>query len=162
MKVFEGDNLGGPFDLIFNLPVHPLVVHGAVVLVPLVAFAALAMSYWPSFSRKYGGPVLILAVVAQLSLFIAKASGEPFQQRLNKDIERHANLGEIAPLTFIPLLVLLFLRWRMDKSGATVGSARVRRLVSVLLALAAVLALVYIFLTGHSGAESVWGWIGKN
>jgi len=162
VNVFEGDNLGGPFDLIFNLPVHPLVVHGAVVLVPLVAFAALAMSYWPSFSRKYGGPVLILAVVAQLSLFIAKASGEPFQQRLNKDIERHANLGEIAPLTFIPLLVLLFLRWRMDKSGATVGSARVRRLVSVLLALAAILALVYIFLTGHSGAESVWGWIGKN
>ena len=154
MNVFEGDNLGGPFDLIFNLPVHPLVVHGAVVLVPLVAFAALAMSYWPSFSRKYGGPVLILAVVAQLSLFIAKASGEPFQQRLNKNIERHANLGEIAPLTFIPLLVLLFLRWRMDKSGATVGSARVRRLVSVLLALAAILALVYIFLTGHSGAES--------
>jgi len=24
------------------------------------------------------------------------------------------------------------------------------------------LALVYIFLTGHSGAESVWGWIAKN
>ena len=127
MKFFEGDELGGPFDLIFNLPLHPLVVHGAVVLVPLVAFSALAMSYWPSFSRKYGGPVLILAVIAQLSLFVAKASGEPFQQRLNKDIERHANFGEIAPLTFIPLLALLFIRWRMDKSGANVGSPRVRR-----------------------------------
>ena len=62
MNLYDGDELGGPFDLIFNLPVHPLVVHSAVVLVPLVAFAALAMSYWPSFSRKYGGPVLILAV----------------------------------------------------------------------------------------------------
>jgi hypothetical protein len=162
MKNFNGDELGGPFDLIFNLPVHPLVVHGAVVLVPLVAFAALAMSYWPSFSRKYGGPVLILAGIAQASLFIAKASGEPFQERLNKEIERHANFGEIAPLTFIPLLVLLFIRWRMDKSGANVGSAQVRRLVSILLALAAILALVYIYLTGHSGAESVWGWIAKN
>jgi hypothetical protein len=162
MKIFNGDELGGPLDLIFGLPLHPLVVHGAVVLVPLVAFAALAMSYWPSFSRKYGGPVLILAVVAQLSLFLAKASGEPFQQRLNKDIERHANFGEMAPFTFIPLLVLLYLRWRMDKSGATVGSAKVRRLVSVLLALAAILALIYIYLTGHSGAESVWGWLGKN
>ena len=120
------------------------------------------MSYWPSFSRKYGGPVLILAVIAQLALFVAKASGEPFQQRLNKDIERHANFGEIAPLTFIPLLALLFIRWRMDKSGANVGSPRGRRLVSILLALAAILALVYIYLTGHSGAESVWGWIGKN
>jgi len=162
MKLFEGDELGGPLDLIFGLPVHPLVVHGAVILVPLVAFAALAMSYWPSFSRRYGGPVLILAGVAQVSLFLAKGSGEPFEERLNKDIERHADLGEIAPLTFIPLLILLFIRWRMDKSGATVGSPKVRRLVSVLLALAAILALVYIYLTGHSGAESVWGWLGKN
>ncbi len=162
MKIFNGDELGGPLDLILGLPLHPLVVHGAVVLVPLVAFAALAMSYWPSFSRKYGGPVLILAVVAQLALFLAKGSGEPFEERLNKDVERHANFGEIAPFTFIPLLVLLYLRWRMDKSGATVGSAKVRRLVSVLLALAAILALVYIYLTGHSGAESVWGWLGKN
>ena len=162
MKLFDGDELGGPLDLIFGLPVHPLVVHGAVILVPLVAFAALAMSYWPSFSRRYGGPVLILAAVAQVSLFLAKGSGEPFEERLNKDIERHADLGEIAPLTFIPLLILLFIRWRMDKSGATVGSPKIRRLVSVLLALAAILALVYIYLTGHSGAESVWGWIGKN
>ncbi|MEY3093777.1 MAG: hypothetical protein RLZZ317_280, partial [Actinomycetota bacterium] len=154
MKLFEGDELGGPLDLIFGLPVHPLVVHGAVILVPLVAFAALAMSYWASFSRRYGGPVLILAGVAQVSLFLAKGSGEPFEERLNKDIERHADLGEIAPLTFIPLLILLFIRWRMDKSGATVGSPKVRRLVSVLLALAAILALVYIYLTGHSGAES--------
>jgi hypothetical protein len=96
------------------------------------------------------------------SLFIAKASGEPFEERLNKNIERHADFGEIAPLTFIPLLVLLIIRWRMDKSGANVGSAQVRRLVSILLALAAILALVYIYLTGHSGAESVWGWIAKN
>jgi len=162
MKLFDGDELGGPLDLIFGLPVHPLVVHGAVILVPLVAFAALAMSYWPSFSRRYGGPVLILAGVAQVSLFLAKGSGEPFEERLNKDIERHADLGEIAPLTFIPLLILLFIRWRMDKSGATVGSPKIRRLVSVLLALAAILALVYIYLTGHSGAESVWGWLGKN
>lgn len=162
MNLFKGDELGGPFDLIFNLPLHPLVVHFPVVLVPLVAFAAVAMSYWPSFSRKYGGPVVILAVAAQLSLFLAKLSGQPFQERLNKDIERHADLGEIAPFTFIPLLILLFIRWRMDKSGATVGSARVRRLVSVLLALAAILALVYIYLTGHSGASSVWGWLGKN
>jgi uncharacterized membrane protein len=160
MKLY--DELGGPFDLIMGLPVHPLVVHSAVVLVPLVAFSALAMSYWPSFSRKYGKPILILAVIAQISLFVAKASGEPFEERLGKEVERHAELGEIAPLTFIPLLALLFIRWRMDRSGATVGSPRVRRRVSILLALAAILALVYIYLTGHSGAESVWGWLAKN
>lgn len=156
------DELGGPLDLVMGLPLHPLVVHAAVVLVPMVALAALAMSYWPSFSIRYGKPILILAVVAQVSLFIAKASGEPFEERLGKNIERHAELGEIAPLTFLPLLVLLFIRWRMDRSGATVGSANIRRMVSILLAAAAILALVFIFLTGHSGAESVWGWLAKN
>ena len=156
------DELGGPLDLVMGLPLHPLVVHGAVVLVPLVALAALAMSYWPSFSIRYGKPILILAVVAQFSLFLAKASGEPFEERLGKEVERHADLGEVAPLTFIPLLVLLFVRWRMDRSGSSVGSANIRRMVSVLLALAAVLALVFIYLTGHSGAESVWGWLAKN
>lgn len=156
------DELGGPLDLVMGLPLHPLVVHAAVVLVPMVALAALAMSYWPSFSIRYGKPILILAVVAQISLFIAKASGEPFEERLGKNIERHAELGEIAPLTFLPLLVLLFIRWRMDRSGATVGSANIRRMVSILLAAAAILALVFIFLTGHSGAESVWGWLAKN
>lgn len=156
------DELGGPLDLFMGLPVHPLVVHAAVVLVPLVAFSALAMSYWPSFSRKYGRPVLILAIIAQLSLFIAKSSGESFEDRLGKEVERHAELGEIAPLTFIPLLVLLFVRWRMDRSGATVGSAQVRRLISVLLAVSALIALYFIFVTGHSGAESVWGWVKDN
>jgi len=156
------DELGGPFDLVMGLPLHPLVVHAAVVLVPLVAFSALAMSYWPSFSRKYGKPILILAVIAQISLFVAKTSGESFEERLGKEVKRHAEFGETAPLTFIPLLVLLFIRWRMDRSGATVGSPRVRRMVSILLALSAILALVYIYLTGHSGAESVWGWLAKN
>ena len=156
------DELGGPLDLVMGLPLHPLVVQAAVVLVPMVALAALAMSYWPSFSIRYGKPILILAVVAQVSLFIAKASGEPFEERLGKNIERHAELGEIAPLTFLPLLVLLFIRWRMDRSGATVGSANIRRMVSILLAVSALLALVFIYLTGHSGAESVWGWLAKN
>ena len=53
MKFLESE-LGGPFDLVFGLPLHPLAVHAAVVLVPLVALAALVMTYLPSFSRRYG------------------------------------------------------------------------------------------------------------
>ena len=162
MNLLNGDDLGGPFDLIAGLPLHPLASHLPVVLVPLVALAALAMSYWPSFSRKYGLPVLGLALIAQLSLFVAKVSGESFQERLTVKVERHQSYGEIAPFTFIPLLVLLFIRYRMDKTGPGIGSSAVRRMVSILLALSAILALVYIFLTGHSGAESVWGWVAKN
>lgn len=158
MLQFE-DDLGGPLDLISGLPVHPLIVHAAVILVPLVAISGLIMSYLPSFSRRYGKPVIVLAIIAQLSLFLAKSSGEAFEDRLGKEVERHADLGSVAPWTTIPLLILLYVRWRLDREGANVGSANLRRLVSALLVLAAILALVYIYLTGHSGAESVWGWV---
>jgi uncharacterized membrane protein len=159
MKTFESD-LGGPFDLIFGLPLHPLVVHSAVVLIPLVALAAIIMAVRPSFTVKFGKAVFLLAVVAQGAMFIAKSSGESFEERLGKEVERHAELGEIAPFTSLPLLALIFLKWRIN-SGLKV-SRTVDRLISIALVVAALVALVYIYLTGHSGADSVWGWISEN
>lgn len=150
-----------PFGTLAGLPLHPLLVHSAVVLVPLVAIGALVMSYLPSFSRRHGKLILILAVVAQVSVFLAKMSGEAFSEILNKNVEKHAELGEIAPLATLPMVVLIYLRWRMDRAGSSIGNAAVRRLTSVALVIASLVSLVVIFLVGHSGASSVWGWIDK-
>lgn len=150
-----------PLGMFAGLPLHPLLVHGAVVLVPLVAIAALVMSYLPSFSRRHGKIILGLAVVAQISVFLAKISGEAFEEILNKNVQQHAELGEIAPLVTIPMVVLIYLRWRMDRSGSTFGSVLIRRLTSVALVIASLASLVVIFLVGHSGASSVWDWVDK-
>jgi uncharacterized membrane protein len=153
------NSLASVFDVVAGLPLHPLVVHAAVILIPLVAITALIMSYLPSFSRRYGKLVFIVAIIAQISIVIAKLSGQAFEERLGKDIERHADFGEIAPFVTLPMVFLIYLRWRMDRSGATVGSAKIRRLVSLALILASLAALVMTILVGHSGAESVWGWL---
>ena len=150
-----------PLGMFAGLPLHPLLVHSAVVLVPLVAIGALVMSYLPSFSRRHGKIILILAVIAQISVFLAKMSGEAFAEILDKNVEKHAKLGEITPLVTLPMVVLIYLRWRMDRSGSTFGSVVIRRLTSVALIVASVVSLVVIFLVGHSGASSVWGWIDK-
>ena len=150
-----------PLGMFAGLPLHPLLVHSAVVLVPLVAIGALVMSYLPSFSRRHGKIILILAVIAQVSVFLAKISGEAFAEILDKNVEKHAELGEIAPLVTLPMVALIYLRWRMDRSGSTFGSVVIRRLTSVALIVASVVSLVVIFLVGHSGASSVWGWIDK-
>jgi hypothetical protein len=150
-----------PLGMLAGLPLHPLLVHGAVVLVPLVAIGALVMSYLPSFSRRHGKIILGLAIIAQISVFLAKISGEAFEDILNKSVEKHAELGEIAPFITIPMVVLIYLRWRMDRSGSTFGSVLIRRLTSVALVVASLTSIVFIFLVGHSGAESVWGWIDK-
>ena len=152
---------GGLFGSVAGLPLHPLVIHISIVLIPLVAIGALVMSYLPSFSRRYGKLILIIAIVAQASLFLAKVTGESFEEILDKEMGRHAELGEIAPFITLPMVALIYLRWRLDRSGATVGSAWVRRLTSVALIVAAIASIVVIVLVGHSGAESVWGWIDK-
>jgi hypothetical protein len=149
------------FGSIAGLPLHPLVIHASIVLIPLVAISGLVMSYLPSFSRRYGKVTLVIAIVAQLSLFLAKVTGEAFQEILDKDLGNHAELGEIAPFVTLPMVALIYLRWRLDRSGASVGSAWVRRLTSIALIAASLASIIAIVLVGHSGAESVWGWIDK-
>lgn len=149
------------FGMFTGLPLHPLLVHSAVVLVPLVAIGALVMSYLPSFSRRHGKLILILALVAQVSVFLAKLSGQAFSEILNKEVEKHAQLGEIAPFVTLPMVALIYLRWRMDRAGSSIGNVVIRRLTSVALVISSIASLVVIFLVGHSGASSVWGWIDK-
>ena len=151
----------GPFGMLAGLPLHPLLVHSAVVLVPLVAIGALVMSYLPSFSRRHGKLILTLAVIAQVSVFLAKMSGEAFSEILDKNVEKHAELGEIAPLVTLPVVALIYLRWRMDRAGSSIGNVVIRRLTSVALVVSSLASLIVIFLVGHSGASSVWGWIDK-
>jgi len=151
----------GTLGMFAGLPLHPLLVHSAVVLVPLVAIGALVMSYLPSFSRRHGKIILILAVIAQISVFLAKMSGEAFAEILDKNVEKHAELGEITPLVTLPMVALIYLRWRMDRSGSTFGSVAIRRLTSVALVIASLVSIIVIVLVGHSGASSVWGWIEK-
>jgi len=152
---------GGLFGSVAGLPLHPLVIHAAIVLIPLVAISALVMSYLPSFSRRYGKVTLVIALVAQASLFLAKVTGEAFEEILDKDVGNHAELGEIAPFITLPMVALIYLRWRLDRSGANVGSPWVRRLTSLALIVASLASIVIVVLVGHSGAESVWGWIDK-
>jgi hypothetical protein len=151
----------GPFGMLAGLPLHPLLVHSAVVLVPLVAIGALVMSYLPSFSRRHGKLILILALIAQVSVFLAKLSGEAFSEILDKNVEKHAELGEIAPLVTLPMVALIYLRWRMDRAGSSIGNVVIRRLTSLTLVVSSLASLIVIFLVGHSGASSVWGWIDK-
>lgn len=152
---------GGLFGSVAGLPLHPLVIHASIVLIPLVAIGALVMSYLPSFSRRYGKLILFIALFAQISLFLAKVTGEAFEEILDKDMGNHAELGEIAPFITLPMVALIYLRWRLDRSGATVGSVWVRRLTSLALIVASLASIAVIVLVGHSGAESVWGWIDK-
>ncbi|GII58206.1 hypothetical protein Pth03_65950 [Planotetraspora thailandica] len=156
------------FDQILGLPAHPLIIHAAVVLTPLLVVLSIAYAVLPAFRRRLDWAVVLTAIAAPAAVFGAKESGEELEARLFKGqipqpVLDHSSFAN--PLFFSTLglgvvaLVLVYLTRPVREPGtAATGSARAVSLV--LSVLAVVLALVvayYVFRAGDSGARAVWG-----
>ncbi len=159
-----------------NLPVHPLVVHAVVVLVPLAILGALTVVAWPAARRRNGWLVVAVAAVATAAIPIATSTGEGLEHRLPRTsaIETHAQLGDELLVFVAGLLVTLaafvYLHHRGSARGrhqgpgtATApdrlaGGPRVAAAVlAVLVAVFALISAVQVYRIGDSGAQAAWG-----
>jgi uncharacterized membrane protein len=139
-----------------GLPLHPLVVHAAVVFGPLAALTALGYLV-PRWRDTLRWPMLVLAVIATGAIVLAYFSGGDFldskpELESSPQVETHEERGE--QLLWISLafgLVAIVAGWLHARSGA------LRVVLDVLLGLTAVALLVWVFLTGEAGARAVWG-----
>lgn len=154
------------FDQINGLPVHALVLHAAVVFVPLLAVGAIVYALVSRWRPKIGWAVALLAVAAPGSALVAKLSGTELYNRLlaqglkgtGKEIlDDHMGFGDRTfwfslALGVVSLLMVLLTarRPRTLPKAAELGAA------VVMIALAAISGY-YVFKTGDSGATAVWG-----
>lgn len=150
------------FDTVFGLPVHPLVVHAAVVLIPLTALGAILMVVRSSFSRRFGSLVVILGFLAAGAAFVAKESGEALAERVGTP-EQHAELGDVMPFIAVGLFVVLLVFWLFDR-GIPANRTRPGWLIAlgVLLVLVSLFAVYWTVRVGHTGAVAVWSSIVEN
>jgi uncharacterized membrane protein len=153
------------FDLINGIPVHPLVVHAVVVLLPLSILGTVLIAVRPAWRATYGPLVVVLAAIATVLVPVATSSGEALEKRVG-DPGKHAQLGDQLLWFALPLLVLVLaqvvwdrLRRRQVDAGAREarGGARAGTVLAVLAVLAAVAAGVQVYRVGDSGARAVWG-----
>lgn len=154
------------FDLINGIPVHPLVVHAIVVLLPLATLGTLAIVARPSWRLRYGPLVVAAAAISTVLMPVATSSGEELEQRVGEPGE-HAELGDQLIFFAIPLVLacaaLVWLEWRRSKTAvenATEGAAAPRTVIRVVAGLAVVAALastVQVYRVGDSGAKAAWG-----
>lgn len=144
------------FDTVLGLPVHVLVVHGVVVLLPLMTVVTTVWAFLPRSSRPVGwGVVAGNAVVAVLT-FLAKESGEALQERLGGTVAReHAEIADVLPFFALALLFASALVQALRDRDVGVPD----RLPAMLTALVALVALVWTVRAGHSGSEAVWSGI---
>jgi TctA family transporter len=143
-------------DTVTGLPVHPLVVHIVIVLIPVAAIAAVIMALRPSFSRRFGIAVVVLAVVGALGAVVSKMSGEQLSSRIGYP-QPHVELGNVLPIFAGVFAALLLIFWLFDR-GVPGNRRRPAwlRFLAVALVVAAVLATWWTIRVGHSGAEATW------
>lgn len=154
---------------IAGIPSHPLLVHAAVVLLPLAALALVVGAWWPAARTRLGVGLPVLALVAALACYLAKESGEKLEQRpsmegMREQIAGHETQGTATFLWSLALLVVAVLVWAGSSpavasraSGATVLSGRAGSVALGVLSTVAAAACIWgVIAAGHSGATMVW------
>lgn len=148
------------FDLINGLPVHPLVVHGVVVLLPIAVLGTIAIALRPAWRLPYGLWVVASGLLATIMLPIATSSGEALEKRVGNP-GGHAELGDSLIFFAIPLVLLgaalVWLEWRKRNDKPAIGPSVLPAGIAVLAIVAALAAGVQVYRVGDSGARAAWG-----
>jgi hypothetical protein len=160
------------FEEFMGIPAHPLLVHAAVVFVPLLILVGFGYALVPALRRYLWWAAILLAIGAPGAAFIAKLSGDAFRARLVRndmatpeglaDIDAHRAFGTnlvYAALALGVLVVVLVLMTRPsrdpDAPARSFSAASIALTVAVLAAGGA--AGYYVFQAGDTGANMVWG-----
>lgn len=146
------------FDLINGLPVHPLVVHAVVVLLPLAVVGTVLIALKPSWRLRFGPLVVIAAGLATVLCPVATSSGESLEKRVG-DPGQHAALGETLVWFAAALLVSALALWLVERRRERRGIARgmLTKVVAVIAIVVAAASSVQVYRVGDSGARAAWG-----
>jgi hypothetical protein len=138
-----------------GLPAHALLVHLVVVLLPLTALAAVAVSVWPAAQRKLTFLVPLGAVVGLVAVPVTTRAGNDLAAHLGNPafIDHHRALGSMVLPWSAALAVTTLAQWLLLRRGT---SRALRAGVAVLVVGSAVGTAVIVALAGDAGARAVW------
>src|SRR5690349_16788621 len=154
------------FDQVNGLPVHALVLHAAVVFVPLLALGAIVYALVGRWRAKIGWAVLLLAGIAPITALVAMLSGNKLHERLLAQglkgpgaeiINDHLGFGTRTFWFSLALgVVTLALVLAAQRRPGSLPRVADLGLVVVIVGLAAITGYC-VYRTGDSGAMAVWG-----
>jgi hypothetical protein len=150
-----------------GLPLHILLVHAVVILVPLTALCVVVAAVWPAMRRRIGIVNALLGLVLIGLIPLTTMAGEWLRDRVPATplIAKHADLGDALWPWTLSLGILGIVTWlwyfvgdRRDRRRST--GAIGRRVVAVVIALAAIgiggFATWQTVQVGESGSRAIW------
>ncbi|MCU1506397.1 MAG: hypothetical protein JWP05_1366 [Microbacteriaceae bacterium] len=149
--------------LVNGLPLHVLLVHFVVIVVPLAALCTVLAAAWPAARRRLGVVTPIIALAALISVPITTAAGEWLLTKVGNAplILAHAALGRTLLPWAIATFVVATVQWVWFRFGSSrVPGRPARATIAVVLALAVAVisvgSVVTVIQIGESGARAVW------
>lgn len=164
-----------------GLPLHPLVVHAVVVLLPLAVVSGWLWALAPGARWLLRWVTLAASVAGFAMMYVARLSGDDLDrsgslrgapsadiERLVHEHEQYADLLLWLMIAFMLVVVVAFLVWpavsglasgrfaHEGRSGGGRPAAVLRWLMPALLIAFGLAVLVAVFLTGEAGARAVW------
>ena len=140
-----------------GLPLHPLVVHAPVVLIPLSAIALVLLIFVRKWRPHYAWLAVAGLVVGTLGAVAAVLTGNAFAETIGLPA-RHATLGTILVWTAGALSVSAIVWWLLQhQERDNEQESRIVWASSIVTVVLVVATLIFTVLTGHSGAEEAWG-----
>jgi len=148
-------------NTLFGLPAHPLIVHAAVVLLPIAAIGLIVVALVRRWRRHYAPVIFAVALAATIAVGLAQQSGESLEGEVQRteQLEEHTEQGEsVLPwaiaVTIISAAVAAepFVRDRLGRVSPRIVAA-VLITTSVVAGMGATWTVIDV---GHSGATSVW------
>jgi uncharacterized membrane protein len=160
-------------DTINGLPLHPLVVHAVVVLLPLACLGVIAIALRSAWRARYAGLVMLITAAATAAIPVATKSGEGLATRVGNP-GQHAELGDVLIWFALPLLAAAVALFVLQRGAARAAAPtpqgpaapRGRSPLTIVIAVLAVAIaganLVQIYRVGDSGARAVWQGVTQN
>lgn len=147
-----------------GLPLHPLLVHAAVVLLAVNGGALIVAAVLPPFQRWFSWGLPVLGAATGVIALITKHEGEEMLggRSVAGALADHTHWGGWAGVVGAVLggtTVVCWLLWSpaLAERMPWLTKPVVRIVVAVLAIGVGVVAITVDILAGHSGATSVWG-----
>lgn len=100
-------------NTIAGLPAHPLLVHLAVVLIPLTGLLAVLTATWPAARRRLGVITPLVALVAVVVTPLTASAGESLEKQVPRTVllHKHTEIGGQMNYWVAALFVVVVLFW---------------------------------------------------
>lgn len=149
-----------------GLPLHPLLVHAVVVLIPLTVIALLLAQFWASARRRLGIVTQLAALAVLVLVPLTIVAGKSLAEVVGPlpAVKTHEHYGEMLLPWAIALFVVAAAQWAWFRRGvATYGKASggLATAAPIVLGAAVVVValgtLITVVVVGDTGARAVWG-----